>query len=44
MKILAFIYQCQKKPKVFSLWDELAQNLALILYIFSDGVAICIAY
>ena len=43
MKILAFIYQCQK-TKVFSLWDELAQNLALILYIFSDGVAICIAY
>ena len=38
------IYQCQENPKVFSLWDELAQKLALILDVFSDGIAIYVAY
>ena len=31
-----FIYHCQENPKVFSLWDELAQDLALFLNVLSE--------
>ena len=42
---LYFLYNVAKKtPKVFSLWDELAQKLALFLNVFSEGVTICITY
>lgn len=37
-----FIEKCQESPKVFSLCDELAQGLALVLDVFPNGITIYI--